>query len=718
MSLAVSLFGSDSRELASRLQQLQSKDRFAELRLDRLGADMDWSLLEQARGELELILACVPQSEGGTFTGGFEQWLQCIQSALLHFPQRVRVDVPPCFADRAEPLLPADLPRIWSWHQPSAKSDDQAAGGAASPCAKSTAASELQKQFESLRRRAKPARGDVVKLVAWAQTHEDSLAVLPLYQLDGPQRVIFAQGPGSAASRLWALVMGAPWTYACWRDQLTAPGQWAEHLVRRRQDWTLTLLFGVMGYPVEHSRSPLLWNAAFEWLRAQNQVESEHASAAWADGLYLHLSHQSLDRRTLEAAYGDARFQAFSVTAPLKQQALRAAARSSEDARAIGAANLLLRHDGQWVAHNTDGFGALDPLQSAGLQEGAPVIILGAGGASRAAAYEAARRGFHVTIAARRLQQAQQLAEAFADIGRIQAIEITSPELWRPCFRATTDHAAGVAGAPEPDGSQSPPAFAVIQATPLGSKHQPGNPVADHPPPAGGIALDMVYDPARTEFLNAAEQAGCQILAGHHMLLAQMLRQFELGTGLRPPAGALRLALEADLGLSSPPILLIGPRAAGKTTLGRMLASALKLEFIDADEQLEAEHQRCIADWIPVDEPGFRQAEAELLTRLVQRQGAVVGLGGGVVERADSLDLLAAQPRVLALELSQQEQIRRRRHDHRPALIKSNLPDEVRVLHKRRSVLYLKASSGRRINVEGNLSSAFLRLLQSINLIG
>ena len=153
-------------------------------------------------------------------------------------------------------------------------------------------------------------------------------------------------------------------------------------------------------------------------------------------------------------------------------------------------------------------------------------------------------------------------------------------------------------------------------------------------------------------------------------------------------------------------------------SLGRMLAEALSLDFIDADDEFEIEQQRRISEWIPEDEPGFREAEAELLTRLVGRQGAVVALGGGVVERPDSLALLAAQSRVLALELSQQEQIRRRQGDTRPALIKSNLPDEVRVLHKRRAELYLKASSGRRINIEGNLLTAFLRLLQSINLIG
>ena len=707
MSLAVSLFGTDSRELAQRLQHLQSKDGYAELRLDRMAVDMDWPLLQQARGELKLILACVPSQEGGTYDGDFSGWLQCVQKAVAALKDRLLIDVPPCFADQAEAELGQNLPRIWSWHQPK-------------PNPASTKP-DLPQQYQALCQRANSTRGDVIKLVAWADCHEDALSVLPLYQLPGPRRVMFAQGPGSSASRLWALVMGAPWTYACWRDQATAPGQWAEHQVRRRPDWTSTPLFGVMGDPVQHSRSPLLWQAAFDWLGhnqkanepAPDQAEGK-ARASWADGLYLPLQHRQLSPQTLKQAYADKRFQAFSVTAPLKQQALAAADRQSADATAIGAANLLLRDGEQWVAHNTDGVGALDPLQAAGLDDGAPVVIIGAGGAARAAAFEAARRGHRVIVAARRQQQAEQLCQHLQDQftqqtaapnsnsgqtpGDLIPRALDNPQLWQECEQAAS--------------------FGVIQATPLGSVHKPGNPLTSCPPPAGGVVLDMVYDPARTEFLDSAEKAGCTVLPGHHMLLAQMLRQFELGCGQRPPETPLRLALESDLGMPSPPILLVGPRASGKSTLGRVLAETLQMEFVDADDELEQEQQRRISDWIPVDEPGFRQAEAELLTRLVQRQGTVVALGGGVVERPQSLELLAAQPRVFALELSQQEQIRRRQHDHRPALIKSNLPDEVRVLHKRRAELYLTACSGRRINVEGNLSSAFLRLLQSINLIG
>jgi shikimate dehydrogenase len=690
MSLAVSLFGTDATQLAQRLRYLQNKDRIVELRLDRMPQNLDWQPLLDARGGLEILLACVPQQEGGTFAGSYAEWQQCIRQAIEQIGGKLRVDVPPCFADQPLSEIPSNYPRVWSWHQPPTTSIDL---------------EHLRQNFDRLCTYADSQRGDVIKMVAWAETHEDALATLPLYSLPGPERVLFAQGPGGSASRLWALSLGAPWTYACWEDEATAPGQWPEHQVRRREDWRGTPLFGVIGDPVAHSRSPILWQTAFHWLRAKANADGIEAHP-WAAGLYLPLQHRQFSSETLHQLYQKVGVQALSVTAPLKIQALEAADDVAVNAQAIGAANYLVRNGESWTAYNTDGAGALDPLQSAGLAAGAPILIVGAGGAARATAFEAVRRGFPVTIAARRIEAAQQLV---ADIQRstsgkdntqgLFSADVSNPELFAS-FKS------------------SPIGFAVIQATPLGSRHCPGNPLVHLDFPRGGYALDMVYDPPQTEFLQAAEKSGSVAISGYHMLLAQMLCQFEIGTGHKPPTELLQLTLEHDLGLKSPPIVLIGPRAAGKSTLGRMLADALNFRFIDADTRLEEEQQRAIADWIPQDEPGFRDAEAELLPRLLQEQGAVIALGGGVIERPKSRRLLAAQPRVLALDLSEAEQIARRVSDHRPALINSSLPDEVHVLHKRRTVLYQMASSGRRINVAGNLSTAFLSLLQSFNLIG
>jgi shikimate dehydrogenase len=689
MKLAISLYGDQAQVLADRLAQLATRHRYAELRLDRIPDRVDLQILQQSRAGLQLILACVPTSEGGEFADDAAAWQIRISRALQIFGRDCYVDVPPCFADSVD--LPADIPRIWSWHQNPNQNDV-----------------DLGAVHQSLTQSADAARGDVIKIVAWADTHEQALRILPLYQRSGPPLVAFAQGPGGPASRLWALAFGAPWTYACWQGAATAPGQWSEHQVRRRQNWQGIPLCGVLGDPVAHSRSPRLWRTAFALLRANRPDPKVEAGNGQTDpgteddkgqpghgdlgeALYLPLQQQSLADFTTQ--YRHPCFRAFSVTAPLKLQALALADVVDPAAAAVGAANLLIRQGLGWRASNTDGVGALEPLVQAGLKPGQPIVIVGAGGAARAAAYESLQRGHPVTIAARRKSAAQELADRFHSLGEIRAVELTELDL--------------LTGGPG----------AVIQATPLGSSHSPGDPLQHLELPGSSIFLDMVYQPAETELLRRARAAGNQVLGGQHMLLAQMIEQFDQLCGFRPPAAPLRLALEHDLGLPSVPIFLLGPRASGKSTLGRRLAELLGWNFLDADEELEKRHQRDIASWIPTDPNGFRDAEASLLKEFTTHTATVIALGGGVVERSESVELLARQPRVLGLQAELGELLARRTEGDRPALTDLNLQNESELLAKARNPLYEKACHSRWINVGGMESVAFRRLLESLNLI-
>jgi shikimate dehydrogenase/3-dehydroquinate dehydratase type I len=673
MNLAVSLFGDQPEVLAERLEQLASRHQWVELRLDRIPEATDWRSLQQHRHGLKLILACVPASEGGQFQGDVAQWRHRIESALLAFGADCYVDVPPCFADSEG--LAADIPRIWSWHQ--------------SPGGNPT---DLESIHQGLLRYAQIDRGDVLKIVAWADHHAQALAVLPLYRLQGPPLVAFAQGPGGQATRLWALALGAPWTYACWQGEATAPGQWSEHQVRRRKSWQGTPLLGVLGDPVAHSRSPRLWQTGFAILRAYLQAESPlGAAAAYAEALYLPLQQASL--ANFADDYQDQGFRAFSVTAPLKVQALELADQADRSAQAIGAANLLVREGKLWRACNTDGLGALDALYQAGLQPTQPVLVLGAGGAARAVAYEALRRGHPVTIAARKLSAAHQLVQQFSAFGSIRAVDLVAADLL--------------------DG----PPGALIQATPVGSARLAGDPLANFALPSGWIFLDMVYPPTETQLLRRARLAGNQTLGGQHMLLAQMVEQFERVCGFTLPLAPLRLALDHDLDLQPKPIYLIGPRASGKSTLGRRLAKVLGWDFIDADGELEQRHRRRIIDWIPADIDGFRNAEAALLKEFTSMNGVVIAVGGGVVERPESVDLLARQDCVLGLRAGSAELLKRQAAGNRPALTPLSLTEECKLLEERRNPLYEKACRSRWINVDGKESVAFRRLLESLNLI-
>ena len=683
MTVCVSLFGDDTEVLSARLRDLATRRKVVELRLDRLGPEVDLSALASAlasaRGSLRVVLACVPQDQGGTFAGSESDWQARVLDAVQRFAPRCVLDVPPGFSRPAE--LPDEVPVVWSWHEPRGETS-----------------TELDAIDQQLRARA--ASDDYRKIVAWAERHEDSLRAVRLLQSAAADRrlICFAQGPGSQASRIWALALGAPWSYASWRGEATAPGQWAEHLLPEIKDWSQLPLLGVMGDPIQHSKSPELWDAAARATRSLTELAGETPEVFPS---YLRLQHADLD--AFRASYRADNFRAFSVTAPLKEQALQIADEASALAQQVGASNFLRRTaEGRWRAEQTDGAGALDPLRSAGLPDGAPILVIGAGGAARAVAAAAMDRRHPVWVAARRVEAAQAMLDslhAAGARGSATAIDLATPDLIAQARGAAL-------------------ALGIVQATPLGSVERPGDPLAEQAFDADCWVLDMIYHPPETALLARAREAGATTVRGHRMLHAQMLEQYRLLTGHEAPSAALLLALEAALGLPSPPILLCGPRASGKSTLGRWLAEVLDWPFIDADEELERRSGRALSDWLPEDPTGFRAAEAALLEELALLPGRVIALGGGVVETPAALELLAAHPRVLGLDLSPEEQLARRQAaDGRPALTELDLADEIRVVHERRKPLYEKACYGRWLSVEGMKADSFHRLMQRLKLL-
>jgi len=327
MTVCVSLFGNHTDTLCARLADLATRRRVAELRLDRLGAEVDLAALATARGELTIVLACVPEDQGGAFAGSEEEWSQRVLHAVEHFAPRCVLDVPPGFSRPAR--LGPELPVVWSWHE-----------------ARGVVDTDLAQIDHQLRNRA--AAHDYRKIVAWAERHEDSLRAVRLLEQssEDSQLIAFAQGPGSRASRVWALALGSPWSYASWRGEATAPGQWAEHLLPEAEDWTQLPLMGVMGDPIEHSKSPELWDAADRADRLLARLEGKAVGPAPS---YLRVQHADLD--AFRASYGAANFHAFSITALLKEQALRVADEASELARQVGASNFLRRiPEGGWRA--------------------------------------------------------------------------------------------------------------------------------------------------------------------------------------------------------------------------------------------------------------------------------------------------------------------------------------------------------------------------------
>lgn len=260
---------------------------------------------------------------------------------------------------------------------------------------------------------------------------------------------------------------------------------------------------GVVGQPVAHSLSPFIHNL---WLET-----------AGIDGAYVAFAPRDSDGFDALVAAGRAGLIAgVNVTAPFKEQAFARADEVSSAARLVGSANILAFRNGQVHADSSDGTGVLYALaqQAPALSlEGAHVVMLGAGGASRAACGALLTAGARLTILNRTRQRAEELA---ADLG------------------------AGVCVAD--DATVLATAGLVINA--LSTRPEIDLEIL----PSHAVVMDMTYRPVVTPFLEAAQARGLTTVDGLNMLIGQAGAGFEALFGQSPPDMDMRAALMAHLG--------------------------------------------------------------------------------------------------------------------------------------------------------------------------
>jgi shikimate dehydrogenase len=256
------------------------------------------------------------------------------------------------------------------------------------------------------------------------------------------------------------------------------------------------IYLGVCGWPVGHSRSPQMHNAAL--------------AAAGLDGWrYLRLPlPPELFAETVRALPA-AGFRGVNVTIPHKRAALALADRASAAARAIGAANTLTFADGAIEADNTDAPGLLAALGES--PAGRTALVLGAGGAGRAAVWALTTAGAaDVAIWNRTPGRARALA---AELGARAVETVPSADIVINCTSV---------GLHDPDATFK---ALPVEADELG---------------AGSLVVDMVYRAGETRFLEAARTRGARVVDGLEILVAQGAASFERWTGMEAPREAMR----------------------------------------------------------------------------------------------------------------------------------------------------------------------------------
>ena len=383
---------------------------------------------------------------------------------------------------------------------------------------------QATKDLDAIYKRTEPYAPEFVKVCPTARLLADNLTLMRFLEKmedhPGSSVVGICMGDAGIISRVLGLRAGSAFTFAAaTQGEETAPGQIAARTLietyRIDQVDAATKVYGVAGNPIRTSLSPLMMNTAF-------RRETVNA-------VYLALQTSKAD--DLFKLMREIPIQGLSVTMPLKIDVIPFLERTDPLSQKIGAVNTILRtQDGKFYGFNTDVAGILNPLERRISLKNAKVLVLGAGGAARAAVFGCRDKGAEVSILNRTPEAAQKLAkQSGAKVIKREAIAKAGFDV-------------------------------IINATPIGMT---GNKA---PLPIGPEDLvaryvfDLVYNPIETPLLRMAKQKGIHVISGVEMFVQQGARQFEIWTGkpapeeemLRVVVHALRQGTEATDGNIAP----------------------------------------------------------------------------------------------------------------------------------------------------------------------
>ena len=476
--VCVAVGGSSAGEMLSRAETLAGSHPFLEFRLDCLedpaAALDDFRGFRKAHPEAVLLGTCRRTGNGGNFGGSLTDEMAVLRKAAALGFQLVDLEL-----ESAQELPADEVAALRS----------QAGLLLSSHDFQETA--KLPEMLSLLT--AIPADG--YKLVTMAKCLYDNVVMLKFLERNSRKYPLvgFCMGEQGTLSRLLALRAGSIFTFAAaFRGEETAPGQIVaadlDEVYRVSELNSATRVYGVVGNPVTQSLSPQMLNAAFR----QEGVNA----------VYVALPTGVLDD-LLECAR-DLPLSGFSVTMPYKGAIVAHLDRADSLTEETGACNTVLRApDGRMVGFNTDVAGVILPLEQRLPLANADVLVVGAGGAARAAVFGLKSRGANVFVTNRTEATGRKLAE------QAGATYLQRADLERRSFDV------------------------IVNATPVGMETE-RSPLEEKEIHARYV-MDMIYTVPETPFTLAARRAGAEIVPGVEMFVQQGARQFEIWTGKTAP---------------------------------------------------------------------------------------------------------------------------------------------------------------------------------------
>lgn len=354
----------------------------------------------------------------------------------------------------------------------------------------------------------------------------------------------------------------------------------------------MSKIYAVAGNPIFHSRSPVMFNTAMRELDI--------------DGAYIRFAASSA--REIAHAARKIGLDGLNITSPFKTDIIPYLDGIEGDAKLIGSVNTVLHKEGRLVGFNTDVAGVLGALGQAGFDgKGKSAVVLGAGGAARAAAIALLSAGAHVTITNRTDRKARQAAESLG------------------CDQIPLERV----------GKALKGADLLIAAVSTYDR------LIDRQNLHKRLTLLDANYSGPTALVQDAASVGARIIDGREWLLAQAVPAFELFTGEQAPVPSMRRVLMKTKRDGRTNIALVGFMGSGKTVVAEAIGANADMAVIDIDRSIEQKAGSSIAEIFRTSgEEAFRRMEIEEIDGLRFLSNAVVSCGGGAVTRRPNVRVL------------------------------------------------------------------------------
>ena len=489
--ICISICAETADELIEQIKCAEDLADVIEIRFDCISENQMSKAFAILASRKILLLTNRPREQGGKVEidrpGRIAFWNAFVNNGLLD-KRKVWID---CEFDLKSEISNFQFQKIVSFHDFAGVPDN------------------LEKIYETI-----AVKSDIIKIAAQTNDITDTIPIWKLLQKaksENQQIIPIAMGESGKWTRILGLAHGAFMTYAALdAGRETAPGQVSVkdliEVYRVKELDETTEIYGILGNNTSVSMSPYMHNAAFKYHNLNS--------------VFVPLQTHDLDEFMCRMVNPETReielnFAGFSVTIPHKQKIIKHLDFIDQTAKKIGAVNTIRIVDGKFHGYNTDAQGFIEPLlNSYGDLSGAKVAIVGAGGAARACVYALKNEGAEVTIFARDLAKAQDLAEEF----EVELRELPKTKDQKPKTNFSNFDI-------------------LVNTTPLGMKGKFDGETPATAEQLKGLHLvyDLVYIPFQTPLMNEADIAEVPKIGGLAMLIAQAMQQQKIWTGKDAP---------------------------------------------------------------------------------------------------------------------------------------------------------------------------------------